>query len=274
MMWDLLMDAEAIGNELKYPEDSLCITTKAALEDKGKLSSLQLPDPVKDGRLPAYCEAVVETKKIISDGIVSAVIAGPWTIAIGLRGATELIMDALKDPDYVHELMQFCVRQSINFAEAIIPLGVGIGYSEAPASCSLVSPKIYREFIHPYHKQMVDHFKAKKIGVGLHICGYADPILEDMVNTGATNISIDAPSDLAKAVAAARGRAVLIGNVDTNLFYSGSRDEMKQAVKNCIDLAPADSGYILSSGCEVPAIAPPEKMEWFYELVDELGGCQ
>ncbi len=271
MMWDLLMDAEAIGNELKYPEDSLCITTKPALENKGKLSNLQLPDPQKDGRLPGYLEAVVETKKMITDGIVSAVIAGPWTIAIGLRGATELIMDAIKDPDYVHELMQFCTRQSINFAEAIIPLGVGLGYSEAPASCSLVSPKMYRSLIYPYHKQMVDHFKARKVGVGLHICGYADPILEDMVDTGVTNISIDAPSDLAKAVVAARGKAVLIGNVDTNLFYSGSRDEMKQAVKNCIDLAPADSGYILSSGCEVPAIAPPEKMEWFYELIDELG---
>jgi uroporphyrinogen decarboxylase len=199
------------------------------------------------------------------------VIAGPWTIAIGLRGATELIRDALKDPDYVHELMQFCTQQSINFAEAIIPLGVGLGYSEAPASCSLISPKMYRSFVFPYHKQIVDHFKAKKVGVGLHICGYADPILEDMVNTGVTNISIDAPSDLAKAVAAARGKAVLIGNVDTNLFYTGSRDEMKQAIKNCIDAAPSDSGFILSSGCEVPAIAPPEKSEWFYELVDELG---
>ena len=271
MMWDLLMDAEAIGNELKYPEDSLCITTKAALEDKGKLGSLQVPDPQKDGRLPGYLEAVADTKKIVADAIVSAVIAGPWTIAIGLRGATELIRDALKDPDYVHELMQFCTRQSISFAEAIIPLGVGLGYSEAPASCSLISPKMYRSFVFPYHKQIVDHFKARKVGIGLHICGYADPILEDMVNTGVTNISVDAPTDLAKAVEASRGRAVLIGNLDTNLFYSGSREEMRQAVKNCIDAAPSDSGYIISSGCEVPAIAPPEKSEWFYELVDELG---
>jgi uroporphyrinogen decarboxylase len=271
MMWDLLTDAEAIGNELKFPEDSLCITTKAALEDKGKLSSLKLPDPTKDGRLPGYLEAVAGTKKLITDAIVSAVIAGPWTIAIGLRGATELIRDALKDPDYVHELMQFCAQQSINFAEAIIPLGVGLGYSEAPASCSLISPKMYRSFVYPYHKQIVDHFKANKVGVGLHICGYADPILEDMVNTGVTNISVDAPTDLAKAAAASRGKAVLIGNLNTNLFYTGSRDEMKQAVKNCIDQASPDSGFILSSGCEVPAIAPPEKMGWFYELVDEIG---
>ncbi|MCP5054028.1 MAG: hypothetical protein GY940_43065, partial [bacterium] len=52
MMWDLLTDAEGIGNELKYPRDSLCISTKLALEDKGKLRSLQIPDPAKDGRLP------------------------------------------------------------------------------------------------------------------------------------------------------------------------------------------------------------------------------
>jgi uroporphyrinogen decarboxylase len=272
MMWDLLTDAEAIGNELKFPEDSLCITTKAALEDKSKLSSLRLPDPTRDGRLPAYLEAVAETKKIISDAIVSAVIAGPWTIAVGLRGTTELLRDAMKDPDYVHELMQFCTQQSINFAEAIIPLGVGLGYSEAPASSSLISPKMYRSFVFPHHRQIVDHFKAKKFGVGLHICGYADPILEDMVNTGVTNISIDAPTDLAKAAAAARGKAVLIGNLNTNLFFTGSRDEMKQAIKNCIDKAPADSGYILSSGCEVPAIAPPEKIDWFNELIDEIGG--
>ena len=270
MMWDLLTDAEAIGNELKFPEDSLCISTKMALEDKGKLSSLQIPDPTKDGRLPGYLEAVAETKKAVN-GIVSAVIAGPWTIAIGLRGATELIRDALKDPDYVHELMQFCTRQSISFAEAIIPLGVGLGYSEAPASNSLISPKMYRSFVFPYHKQIVDHLKAKKVGLGLHICGYTDPILEDMVNTGVTNISIDAPTDIAKAVAATRGKAVLIGNLNTNLFYSGSKDEMRQAIQHCLDNAPADSGYILCSGCEVPAIAPLEKVDWFHELVEELG---
>jgi uroporphyrinogen decarboxylase len=271
MMWDLLTDVEAIGNELKFPEDSLCISTKFALADKGKLSSLKLPDPTKDGRLPAYLEAVAETKKILSDAIVSAVIAGPWTIAIGLRDATELIRDAIKDPDYVHELMQFCTQASIRFAEAIISLGVGLGYSEAPASCSLISPKMYRKLVFPYHRQIVDHFKAKKVGLGLHICGYVDPILEDMVDTGATNISIDAPTDLAKAVEATRGKAVLIGNLNTNLFFSGSRDQMKQAMINCIDSAPRDSGYILASGCEVPAIAPLEKIDWFQELVDELG---
>ncbi len=271
MMWDLLMDVEAMGNTLRFPENSLCISTEVALRDKGKLSSLEVPDPAKNGRLPGYLEALAETKKVVADSIVSAVIAGPWTIAIGLRDAEKLLKDTFKDPDYVHELMQFCTQAAIKFGEAVTQLGVGLGYSEAPASCSLVSPKIYRNFIFPYHKQMVDHFKKQKMGIGLHICGYADPILEDMVKTGVTNISIDAPSDLSKAVEATRGKAVLIGNINTGLFYTGSKDKMKQSIKNCLAAAPKDSGYILASGCEVPGIAPPERIDWFGELVDELG---
>ena len=270
MQADLLMDVEAMGNELKFPEDSFCISTKVALEDKGKLSSLQLADPKKDGRMPVYLDILAETKEIITDSVVSAVIAGPWTIAIGLREAGRLLRDAMKDPDFIHELMRFCTQMSIRFGEAVYPLKVGLSYSEAPASCSLISPKIYREFIFPYHKEIVDHFKEKKVGTGLHICGYADPILQDMVNTGVTNISIDAPSDLARAVEVTRGKAVLIGNVNTNIFYSGSRQDMKQAIKDCIAVAPQDSGYVLASGCEVPGIAPPEKVDWFMELVNEL----
>lgn len=271
MMWDLFMDTEAMGNELKFPEDTMCMPTKLALEDKGKLSSLQVPDPAKDGRLPGYLEACAETKKVVTDSIVSGVIAGPWTIATGLRGAEQLIMDTYDDPDYVHELMQICTQATTRFTEAISELGVGIGYSEAPASCNLISPAMYRTFVFPYHKQMVDYFKAKRVSIGLHICGNADPILEDMVKTGANNLSIDSGTDMGKAVEATRGKAVLIGNVDPNLFYAGSRDDMKQAIKHCIDHAPEDSGYILASGCEVPGNAPLEKIDWFMELADELG---
>jgi uroporphyrinogen decarboxylase len=160
---------------------------------------------------------------------------------------------------------------AIRFGEAVASLKVGVAYSEAPASCSLISPKIYRNFVFPYQKQVVDHFKEKKVGVGLHICGFITPILEDIVNTGITNLSIDAPTDLVKAVEATRKKAVLIGNVNTNLFYSGTRQEMEQAIKDCLAVAPEDSGFILSSGCEVPGVAQVDKIAWFMDIINEVG---
>jgi uroporphyrinogen decarboxylase len=270
MMWDLSIECEALGNELRFPEDSMSITTKEILADKGKLSSLEVPDPSRDGRLPGYIEATAATKEALSGAIVSGIIAGPWTIAAGLRGAERLIFDTVDDPAFIHELMDVCSQTAIRFAEAISAIGVGLGYSEAPCSCSLISPQIYREFVFPYHKRIVDHLKEQKTGVGLHVCGYADPILEDVVATGVSNVSIDALTDLSVGVEACRGKAVLIGNVATDLFVSGSREDMAQAIKHCIDNAPEDSGFVLAPGCEVPGIAAPEKVDWFMELAGEL----
>jgi uroporphyrinogen-III decarboxylase len=59
--------------------------------------------------------------------------------------------------------------------------------------------------------------------------------------------------------------------VDTNIFFSGSKEDMESAIKQCLEIAPRDSGYILASGCEVPGIAPPEKIDWFMEIANKLG---
>ena len=274
MMWDLAIETEAMGNEMRFPEDSMSLTTKSILADKGNLSSIEVPDPAKDGRLPGYIEATAETKKALEGAVVSGIIAGPWTIAAGLRGAEKLIYDTFDDPQFIHELMEVCTETAIKFAEAISALGVGLGYSEAPCSCSLISPTIYKEFVFPYHKRIVDHLKEQKIGVGLHVCGYSDPILEDVVATGVTNVSVDALTDLSKAVEACRGKALVIGNVATDLFITATREEMAQAIKSCLDVAPEDSGFALAPGCEVPGIATPEKVAWFMELADELGSYE
>jgi uroporphyrinogen-III decarboxylase len=61
--------------------------------------------------------------------------------------------------------------------------------------------------------------------------------------------------------------------VNTNLFFSGSKDEMKEAIKGCVDIVGKETGYILASGCEVPGVAPPEKVDWFMDLADEFGRC-
>ena len=169
VMGNLLMEAEAMGNELRFPETGMCISKKLALEDKGKLSSLSVPDPYKDGRLPDYMESCKMIKDAITDSSVGAVIAGPWTIAINLRGASELIRDAMKDPAYVHELMELTTEVAIRFGLAIPSTGAGMSYSEAPASTSLISPKMYREFVLPYHKKAIGRLKEEGIGCTLHI---------------------------------------------------------------------------------------------------------
>jgi len=46
---------------------------------------------------------------------------------------------------------------------------------------------------------------------------------------------------------------------------------MEKAIQNCIDIGASGSGFILASGCEVPGIAPPEKVQWFMDAARKFG---
>ncbi|MDI6762626.1 MAG: uroporphyrinogen decarboxylase family protein [Thermodesulfobacteriota bacterium] len=272
MMADLLIEAEALGNELKFPDDSLCISKTHALKDKENLKNLKIPNPEKDGRMPYYIDACKRVKEKVKDSAVGSVVCGPWAIAISLREAEVLIRDCSKDPNFVHSLMEFTLEVASKYALAVQSnAGVGVSFSEAPASCSLISPKIYREFIFPYHKRLMEEIHSRKIGVTLHICGYVDPIMEDLIHTGADALSIDARSSLDRMVALNQKRTVIIGNIDTSLFYSGTKEEMELAVKNCIDIAAKESAFILSTGCEVPWAGSIERVKWFMEAAKKYG---
>lgn len=269
MLADLIMVAEAMGTPVFFPEDSMCLIEENLLKEKSDLDKLEIPDPQSAGRLPYYLDACRKVGAEIKDSSVGSVVPGPWTIAIGLRDLTMLFGDCVKDPPFVHALMEFCCQAVLRFAIDVRKTGIGVSLSEAPASCSLVSPQMYKDFIFPYHKKVISDLRAEKIGVTIHVCGYADPILEDLVNTGANAVSIDSKSDLARMMTLAKDKAVVIGNVDTKYFYTEDREEMEKDIQRCVDVGAGEGGFILSSGCEVPGIGAIERVNWFMEIAEK-----
>src|SRR4029077_11552139 len=94
-------------------------------------------------------------------------------------------------------------------------------FSEPTASISLISPDNYREFVAPYHKELVDYFKAKKVGVTTHICGTTYPIYEDLLRCGFTTVSFDLDQQadptlyvdqLSRFMEVSKGRGGAVGN--------------------------------------------------------------
>jgi uroporphyrinogen-III decarboxylase len=69
----------------------------------------------------------------------------------------------------------------------------------------------------------------------------------------------------------ARGRAVAIGNVDATLFERASRAEIEAEVRRCVDAAARQSGFILSTSCEIPPRSEPEIVQWFMDAAREYG---
>ncbi len=269
---DIYLEAEAVGCELEFPEDRISHPKKTPLEDKANLAKLNVPDPQKDARLPYFielCQRVSsEVKKTAAVGLGHS---GPWNLAMHLRGAESLLLDTIDDPEFVHELMGLTTEVVQAFSDALIEAGLTPSIGEAYATCDLISPQIYKDFIKPYHTKLGEYYRSKGIFLGLHVCGLIDPIMEDILETGISFLSLDAPSSLKKIVELSAGKIIIEGNVPTRLFSSGTREEMESSVRNCIDTAAEGSGYILASGCEIPLNSTEDRIAHFFEYSHAYG---
>ncbi|MBM4333329.1 MAG: hypothetical protein FJ117_19270 [Deltaproteobacteria bacterium] len=272
--WDIFMEAEASGALLDFPADGVPQVKRHVLAQKSALGTLNLPRPESSGRFPLYIEACLDVVHALKGPALSGTVTGPWTIATALRGAQELIYDTADDPLFVDELMQFTTEVTKILGSQIIQTGLSLTMGEAASSCSLISPALYRKFIKAYHREIVQFFREKKTGLSLHVCGYLDPIMEDLVELGIVALSLDSPSSLKKLVEVSKKKIVLVGNVATSLFVSGTPEEMETSVKECLHAAAPGGAYIISSGCELSYNATTERVQLFFKAAREYGKAE
>jgi uroporphyrinogen decarboxylase len=277
---DLAKEAEAFGCRVKYSDYVVPSIEAHVLEDKSHLAKLVMPDPYKTARLPGFLEQCAALVKAAPPAAIGAVAVGPWTIAMLLRNPEMMLLDTFEDPQFIHDVMRLATDFCKLWGDAIAKTKIGLSFSEPTASISLISPDNYREFIAPYHKELVDHFKAQKVGVTVHICGTTYPIYEDLIGCGFSTISFDLDQQgdpklyvdqLARFMEVAKGRAVAIGNVDATKFEKTTKAEMEADVRRCVDAAARHSSFILSTSCEIPPRSSPEIVQWFMDAAHDYG---
>ena len=235
------------------------------LEDKSDLAKLRVPNPREHRRYAPYLEMCRKVNAMFKDTWVQAQTPAPWTTATTLRGPEYLIYDTVDDPQFVHELLRYCTELTKAVSEAIAETGVNIFLGDTTASCSLISPKIYHGFVQRYLEETVNFLKGKGVTVDLHICGYIDPIMEDLAALGVDIIDLDSPSSLERLVEVSQKKVVIRGNVATDLFAVGTREQIEGSVRGCIETAAGGSAFILSPGCAIPDNAQMENIRCFWE---------
>src|SRR5216117_2186241 len=279
---DLAKEAEAIGCHVKYSDYVVPSIDRHVLQDdRARLATLEIPDPKRDGRLPAFLEQCAALSSAKLPSALGAVLVGPWTIAMLMRNPELMCLDTIDDPEFVHELMRFATEYAKRFGDAVLKTHIGLSYTDPTASCSLVGPDTYREFIKPYHQDMVNYFKAKKVGTTIHICGTTHQIHEDLVDVGfvAITIDLDQQADpklkvdqLDKLVTLGNARNVVgVGNVDATIFERATKAEIYAEVKRCIDTVGRRSRFVLSTSCELPPRANPDCVKWFMDAARDYG---
>ena len=266
--------AESMGCELRIFEDQNPSVVKGVINRPQDLKEVKLPDPEKDGRLPVYLKAIdILKSKARGDVPLISYVPGPLTLSGVLYGLEKLMFDIIKNPGFVHRLSRFTTSASQEFAVAKAIHGADIVVVADPtASTDLISPAMFEDLAFPYIKEVIRAIDEAGAVPSLHICGNTSPILEKMVDTGAKVLELDEKVDLGEAKKRVGMRICLMGNVDTTLLLRGRPADVELKAKDCIDKAASGSGFILSSGCEIPLKTPIDNLRSMVQAAKKYGG--
>ncbi|TLD42687.1 MAG: Methylcobalamin methyltransferase MMP0831 [Candidatus Jettenia ecosi] len=260
----MTVEAEALGGEV---EDGDEITEPSMvhypLKSVKQWRDLKEIDPYKDGRLPTILECTAIVSQKIPDAPVIGNLVGPFSLATSLIDAMILFKALRQEPEDVHGLLSFLIKNSIRYGEALIKNGADlIVISDPSATGEILGPKLFKEFAIPYLNRMINHIHMFEKPVIVHICGDISAIYGPLNELGAECISVDSAVNIKEARAMIPGKK-LMGNVSTILLQNGPINTIQKISKNLLDFGID----ILAPACGLSAKTPVRHIKAMTEMV-------
>lgn len=280
-------EAAWFGCPFYFPANDMPFVKPILREHKEHLYDMAPPEPLKGG-IMAQAQAhfeYLEDKRLHEDfdgipvgksWLFGAGTDGPLTVACNLRGASEIAQDFYEDPQYIHDLFGYITDAIIarikvvsEFNGAHLPTQ---GWSFADDSIELISTEMYREFVLPYHRKMLNEFSLGGPN-GIHLCGKVQrhlKFLRNMLNIKTFDLGF--PTDMGKARADLGDDVTLIGNIAPHLIHSGPVDAIRSSVEcTCASEVMQGGKFILHDGNNCAPETPVENFKVMYEAGKQFG---
>lgn len=259
IVFDLQMEAEVLGCELRWAEQAPPSVVSHPLEQGKSLADLPAFD-VGSGRFPVAMEALRRLKSEIGDTVAMyGLVCGPFTLALHLLG-NNIFLDMFDKPDYVRAVVSYCASVGMKAAQAYLDNGADVIAVVDPMT-SQISPEHFREFCSGPMNHIFDLVRSRGGCSSLFVCGDATRNLEVMAETTCDNMSIDENIPLEKVRDVTRAHDKSFGgNMRlTVVLLMGDEDDSKLDAIRCIDIG-GGCGFVLAPGCDLPFATPPENL--------------
>lgn len=275
---DTALLSSACGASVIYPENIAAVTL-----DKQKRSISQIIDDLENvnlldcDRIKIYLEAINKLSAWCNSNDVflrANADQGPFSLACLLVGINDFLM-SLMDEDEEENLMVL-MEQTSKIALQMHRLCYEAGghctsYGNSSEGCSVVSPAIFRKFGKPFEIRLHQELAKEGIPTMCHICGWTDPILPDLAETGCQAYEFDDRTDIQKAKEVGFGHFVVSGNVDPVLLANGIPEEVTNVSRRLLDLYRGQGGLLLGAGCALSPNTPAENLHAFVNAAKEYG---
>lgn len=201
--------------------------------------------------------------------LVGAMTASPLMVLSTARSLLEFTKDIYQIPDKLEAVMDAMVDDMI--ADAIEAAKIsgepGVFLVMERGGCFYYPLPIYERFEYPYMKKMVEAFAAEGLITNMHLdqdYTLNVPYFLDLPK-GMVVAEFDSTTDIFKAKEILKGHMCIAGDVPASLTSLGTPKEVEDYCKKLIDVVGAGGGFILSSGCTVPADCKFENLQAMVE---------
>ncbi len=265
--------ASAFGGGIKFREMGAPDLEEHFISSVEDLQNLDLAKLDSSEVIQTVISALKEIKSRIGNEYALTMTAwGPYTLGARMVGEEKMMKATFKNPDLVHKVTDFATDLLIHLYEPLVADGTLeiISLADPTASGDLISKKQFETFALPYLKKFTDWAKSKKAHTLVHICGNTTDRLDLFPQSGASCISLDHKTDIAKAKDVLHGTMCFAGNIDpVNIMLQGSVQDVEDACKQVIETAGTDGGFVLMPGCDIPPTVPYENIQKFVQVARE-----
>jgi uroporphyrinogen decarboxylase len=256
------------------PESGHYYVTQPPFAGHPTLSDLAaFPWPEPDD--PGYVQGLREEHQALLDTDYAIMLSLPVGFvhqAQFMRGYAEYLLDLLVAPRFAEELMDRILEihlavtgrmlETVGGDVDVVLYADDLGCQDQP----MLSPDLYRRFIKPRQRRLVDFVKARTAGrMMYHTCGAIYPLIGDFVDIG---IDVLNPvQTTAAGMEPARLKAefgrdlVFWGGVDLQrLLPCGTPAEVIAAVDELVACLGRDGGFVVSAANIIQPDVPPQNL--------------
>jgi uroporphyrinogen-III decarboxylase len=137
-------------------------------------------------------------------------------------------------------------------------------------SGAFIHPDWYRKYIFPNYKTMFKPLVEAGKKIIYTSDGNYTAFIDDIAKCQINGFVMEPTTDM-QYIADHYGKThSFIGNADTRILLSGTKDQIYHEVKRCMDIGKKYPGFFMAVGNHIPANTPIENALYYNEIYEEL----
>jgi len=262
--YGMAIEPSSLGARISFWPDQTP-SVRATLFHLEDLDQLARVDPYSDGFMALALHRYRSQKQRIRDAghtIPLATARGPLCTAAFLHDMNNLLVAMIEDPAGVHKLLSYVTDAIIRWlraqADVIGPSVEGIFVLDDIVG--FLSHHLYKEFAHPYLRQICDAFPPEWVKI-YHNDASISQFLEELPDTGFDVLNFTHKLDIGDVLRRTGGRMCLMGNVaPLDLGVRGTPAQVKAAALAILEKTGGNN-LILSVGGGASPGMPKENVQ-------------